>query len=332
VALEDALQHLDEEANQEIARAIGDLLRQRAAREDWRECPILQHLETGAPNLHLWNELFRRTRQALEDDNALPRKAQGILNPSAGFDLALDDFIAEMIAVQYLAALGHQGIQFPAEGQAVTADVISSRDGITYVTEAKNLRAPNGLSYVAFARWHHDRAAAPQRYNFAVDFLELENPFEDLTPAQAAAVRQLVDDLPERARPATFQVALPGGRTLRVRVSEGERGMMRHGPGPFLVDPLVEECQRAVVVKLMEPTRKALLQLYSAAIPVEWRRLLFIRWKPPEDIGAIGEAERVRTAVRDGLQTLIRQFFPNFAVAIVHTYENLENAPRVAWL
>jgi hypothetical protein len=32
--------------------------------------------------------------------------------------------------------------------------------------------------------------------------------------------------------------------------------MLRHGPGPFLVNEVVEECQRAVVMKLLEPARK----------------------------------------------------------------------------
>lgn len=107
--------------------------------------------------------------------------------------------------------------------------------------------------------------------------------------------------------------------------------MVHHGPGPFLVGPVVEECQRAVVVKLMEPTRKALTQLYSPAVPYNARRLLFVRWKPPEEVAAIGEADQVRTRVRDEFQAFISTFFPNFALAIVHTYEQVEVWPAAAW-
>jgi hypothetical protein len=82
------MRSLDDAANQQINWAIGDLLRQRGARQDWRQCPILQHLEAGAPNLNAWNELFRRTREALADEGTLPRKALVLLHPdNSTFDL-----------------------------------------------------------------------------------------------------------------------------------------------------------------------------------------------------------------------------------------------------
>jgi hypothetical protein len=114
-------------------------------------------------------------------------------------------------------------------------------------------------------------------------------------------------------------------------VREGDAVMLRHGPGPFLVAGVTEECERAMVVKLLDPARKALAQLYAPAVPTNYRRLLFIRWKPPDEIIAIGEAEGVRTSVRDSLQAFIRQFFPNFALAILHTYEDVENTPVATW-
>jgi hypothetical protein len=98
-----------------------------------------------------------------------------------------------------------------------------------------------------------------------------------------------------------------------------------------LVNEVVERCQRAVVMKLMEPARKALAQLYSTAVPTDYRRLLFVRWKPPDEILAIGETENVRTAVLNNFQAFVRAFFPNFAVAILHTGEQLENSPRAQW-
>jgi hypothetical protein len=250
---------------------------------------------------------------------------------SPSFDLALDDFIAEMLAAQYLSALGHDGVRFLAEGELITTDLMSDHDGITYVTEAKNLREPNSLTYVAFARWHQNRTASPDIFNFTVEFAKLDDPFDDLTAAQVTAVRNFVDALPQRARPSTFQYVLPGGRRMQVRISDGRGGMLRHGPGPFLVNEVVEECQRAVVIKILEPTRKGLAQLYSAAIPADCRRLLFVRWKPPDEVLAIGEADTVRAAVLNNTQVFVRQFFPNFAVTILHTGEQLENVPRAQW-
>ena len=107
--------------------------------------------------------------------------------------------------------------------------------------------------------------------------------------------------------------------------------MLHHGPGPFLVSAVVEDCQRAVLLKLLEPTRKALVQLYSGAVPPEYRKLLFVRWKPPDSIAAIGEAGAVRTFVPDRCEALIRQFFPNFGLVIGHRVERIEDIPAVAW-
>jgi len=330
--IENALDSLSNATNQEIDWAIGDLLRERAVREDWRNCPILQHLETGAQNLTAWNELFRRTRQALAEPNALARKARILLRPdSLSFDVALEDFIAEMLAAQYLFALGHENIRLLSDEEPITTDLMSVENGITYVTEAKNLREPLSLAYVAFSRWHRNHAADPGAFNFTVSLLEFENPFEDLTPAQATAVRNLVDTLPRRPRPSEFRVTLPEDRVVRVRVDEGRAAMVQHGPGPFLVNEVVEDCQRAIVSKLLEPSRKALTQLYAPAVPRAYRKLLFVRWKPPDAVLAIGEADRVRTAVQNEFQAFIREFFDNFAVVILHTGEGPENTPRATW-
>jgi hypothetical protein len=332
LALDDAMRSLDDASNQQINWAVGNLLRRRALRDDWRQSAILQHLETRAQNLNAWNELFRRTREALANDDELPRRAQAILKPDkASFDAALDDFIAEMLAAEYLSLLGHQNIRFPSEEDPITTDLISVREGLSYVIEAKNLREPISLSYVAFARWHENRASDPNAFDFTVEFLDLEDPFEDLSAAQASAIRNLVDTLPNRPRPSTFRVTLPGDRTVCIQIGEGRGVMLQYGPGPFLVNSVVEECQRSLVVKLMEPTRKALSQLYSAAVPIDYRRLLFVRWKPPEELLAIGEADNVRGNVQDSLQAFIRSFFPRFALAVLHTGEEPERTPRAHW-
>jgi hypothetical protein len=70
--------------------------------------------------------------------------------------------------------------------------------------------------------------------------------------------------------------------------------MLQYGPGPFLVQPIVDACQCATLIKLLEPMRKALAQLYSTAVPDDYRRLLFVRWKPPDEIPPIGGTDNVR--------------------------------------
>jgi hypothetical protein len=330
MACEDALNALAFDANREINFAVGALLRIRAARDDWRDSVVLQQLESDR-NLSGWNDLFRRTREALADPESLPQKAAIVLNPqSPSFDEALDDFVAELLAVLYLAALGHTGIRFVI-GDQRAPDLTSVHERFSFATEAKNLREPRSLTYVAFARWHRNRGAQPDVFNFSVSFLEVDDPFEDLTAQQVTGLQELVDGLPERQRPSTFVVTLPGNRRVRVRVAEGDAHMMRHGPGPFLVDPIVEECKQAVVLKLLEHSRKALTQLYFADVPEDTRKLLFVRWKPPDEIAAIGEATTVRDAVAQHFETFFREFFPNLAVTITHTLEDPANAPRPNW-
>jgi hypothetical protein len=331
MAREDALTALASNANREINFAIGDLLRNRAAREDWRDSVILQQLESGL-NLGGWNGLFRRTREALEEPETLPQKAAIVLNPNnPSFDDALDDFVAELLGVLYLATLDHTNIRFVI-GDQRAPDLTSASEGVSCATEVKNLREPRSLSYIAFARWHRNKAARPDVFNFSVSFLEIDDPFEDLTAQQTTGVHELVDQLPERQRPSMFVVTLPGNRRVRVRIAEGDAHMVRHGPGPFLVEPIVEKCKQAVVLKLLEHSRKALTQLYSSDIPEDTRKLLFVRWKPPEEIAAIGEATTVREAVAQHFEVFFREFFPNLAVTIMHTLEDPADVPRPDWV
>lgn len=332
IALKDAIDTMNYDANQQINWSIGDILRERGARADWRDCPILQHLETGSQRLRAWNELFRRTRAALQDENNLRTKARAMLNPqNPSFDVVLGDFIAEMLAAQYLSRLGHRDVRFTSDEDAITADLLSSHNDVAYVCEVKNLREPNNLTNAAFARWHRNQAENRERYNFTAEFVGIDDPFEDLTREQGEAVRNLVDALPERRRPSTFTVTLPGNRRLHVHVSDGAGVAVRMGPGPFLVGPIVEKVARSTVLKLLKPTRKAMAQLYSSAVPSDSRRLLFLRWKPPEEVGVIGEAENVRGPVMQALQAFIGQFFEQIAVVIVHTYEDIEQAPLAVW-
>jgi hypothetical protein len=161
--------------------------------------------------------------------------------------------------------------------------------------------------------------------------LSIDEPFEDLSPQQTIAVRNLVDSLPDRRRPSTFTEILPGNRSLRIKLNDGFGVMLRMGPGPFPVRVRDEESMRTTILKLLEPTRKALVQLHSNAVPADYRKLLFFRWKPPEEIVAIGEIENVRRPVLGAVQRFVRQFFPQVAVVMVHTHEEIEQSPLALW-
>jgi hypothetical protein len=333
VKKEIVLAALGQPENEAINWAIGLLLRQRLEQEGSEGIIILQHLASASPRLQAWNALFDRARKALGSPDELPMKAELLLAnvKIAKFDDALDDLNAELLGVLYLAAQGHGSIRFLPEGDDITVDFESKFAGITYFTEIKNLREPKSLSFVAFKRWQRNRSADPQKFSFRADFVDIDDPFEDLTSEQESAVNALVDGLPDCQVPSTVTRMFPGGRRIRIRLAEGTPVMIRQGPGPFLVGPVVEEAQRGLVLKLLEPARKALSQLYRSGIPPESRRLLLVRWKLPEEIAAIGESESVRTAVHEQTQGFLRSFFPNFALTIMHNTEDPNEAPKATW-
>jgi hypothetical protein len=110
------LNRLNEPANAQINWTFGNLLRARATRADWLNCPLLQQLETEAnQNLNAWNELCRRTRESLANETDLQRKAESLLAPdSQEFDVNLDDFLAEMLGAVYLGEIfGLRTSRFP---------------------------------------------------------------------------------------------------------------------------------------------------------------------------------------------------------------------------
>jgi hypothetical protein len=110
---------------------------------------------------------------------------------------------------------------------------------------------------------------------------------------------------------------------------------MTQGGGPFRVDGaygLVAQGQRGLILKLLEHTRKALGQLYADPVPDDYRRLLYVRWKPPEQFVVTPEGlEDVRRSVQEGVRSFVGPFFPHFAIAIAHTGENPDHTPRVEW-
>jgi hypothetical protein len=111
--------------------------------------------------------------------------------------------------------------------------------------------------------------------------------------------------------------------------------IIKQGGGPFRVDGpcgLVAEGQRGLILKLLEPTRKALGQLYADPVPDDYRRLLYVRWKPPEQFIVIpDELEDVRRSVQEGVRSFVGPSFPHFAIAIGHTREDPDQTPRVEW-
>jgi hypothetical protein len=333
MATHDVLAALEQPENEPIDSTIGTVLRKRLDQEGWEEIILLQHLDKSSPRLAAWNDLFARARQSLANPTELAAKGSQLLaNISCPrFNDALDDFVAEALAIIYLAECGHTQIRFPADGGPVTIDVESEHEGVSCFTEVKNLREPRSLSFVAFKRWNVNCATNTDKFTFQADLIDMDDPLRDLTVDQEAGVNALVDDLPNRKVPSEFDRMLSGERKLRVRLTEGAPAMLRHGSGPFLVGPVVESAKRSLLLKLMDPARKALSQLYRLEISENAKRLLFVRWKLPEQIAAFGEADGVRASVHEHAQRLLRVFFPNFALTITHTFEDPKDTPKATW-
>jgi hypothetical protein len=334
MAADDVIAALERPENEAIESTIGPVLRKRLDQEGWEEITLLQHLDQSSPRLQAWNGLFTRARQSLADPTDLPAKGSQLLGniSCSRFNDVLDDFVAETLAVIYLAESGHTEIRFAPDGGPVTIDVASQYEGVDCFTEVKNLREPRSLSFVAFKRWNVNRATNPDLFTFQADLLDLDDPLRDLTADQEAGVNALVDDLSNRKVPSEFDYMLPGERKVRVRLTEGSPVMLRHGSGPFLVGPVVENAKRSLLLKFMDPARKALSQLYRPGVREDAKRLLFVRWKLPEEIAAIGEAENVRMSVHKHAQGFLRLFFPNFALTITHTLEDPKETPKAAWI
>lgn len=283
-----------------------------------------------------WNELVRKTRLALADEAELRTKAGLLLSPAEiRFNDVMEDFIAEMHAAQYLRSLGHADIHFLSENDAIRTDLQSRGGECVYVTEAKNLREPRALTKIAFSRWNMRKAAEPGSYEFMASLVAMDDPLGDLTIEQANAVDAIIDDLPRWKRPSEQQRQLPGGRRISIRVNDGPSHIVRYGGGPFRVDGdngIVAQGQRNLMLKLLEHTRKALSQLYADPVPDAYRRLLYVRWKPPEEFCVTPDGvEQVRTNAREGFRSLIKPYFPHFAIAILHTGEDPEHAAPVRW-
>ena len=103
--------------------------------------------------------------------------------------------------------------------------------------------------------------------------------------------------------------------------------MITQGGGPFRVDGdfgIVAKGRRGLILKLLEHVRKALGQLYADAVPDSDKRLLFVRWKPPEQFV-------VAPHIQMSLRTFLAPAFPRLQVAISHVNERPDQAPKVTW-
>jgi hypothetical protein len=171
---------------------------------------------------------------ALANDAELQAKARTLLSPpSIRFNDVMEDFIAEMLAAQYLQSLVHTEIRFLSEDDPIHTDLQSRCADHICVTEAKNLREPLALTKVEFSRWNPNRAALPERYEFMADLADLDDPLSDLTSEQEAAVVALIDELPDWNRPSHRIRDLPGGRRISARVSDGRSLIVTQGGGGF---------------------------------------------------------------------------------------------------
>jgi hypothetical protein len=105
MAKDDVLKALDQPENEPIKTTLGPLLRQKLDQDGWEKIVLLQQLNQSNPNLAGWNVLFSRARLALADSNDLATKGGQLLQNvnNDRFNDFLDDFIAEMLAIVYLA-------------------------------------------------------------------------------------------------------------------------------------------------------------------------------------------------------------------------------------
>lgn len=318
MAARDAITALAAKQNSEIQWLLGAVLIQRAARSDWYDCRILQQLERGTAKG--WNELIGRCRGALSNPEELLERCQKLLNPVAlDFDDKLEDFIAEMVAVAYLLREGYADIHFLRANGTSSPDIEARLNGFQTGVEVKQLREPSTVTYVAFRRWNRNKASDPDRYAFDVQIDSLDPEF-DLTFDQRHGLQEVVDGLPNRARPSEFIHTLADAKRVRFTLRDGEGVMVHHG-GVSGTDDILVDVAQGLVLKALEPMRKALTQLYGGEQQSDVSKMLFFRWQVPDQ--AFMDAIAIRDAVQDGLQNFLGALFPNLQVVIVTSLDRL---------
>lgn len=296
---------------------LGDLLRARLALPDWLDNTLL--LVIALRHGVGLRDLARDFRACVGDDPSVTGKRDRELNAN-NLDQQIEDFLAELMAVVYLAKHGFTGFRFLVASAQPTPDLTAVRDETDYLIEVKNLRGPTSPTNVAFARWHRKRVEEPDRFSFTVE-LDFQSSVEpDLSTKQVEELRRVVEMLPEKSRPAEFVSQLQGGIELRFKVYDGPPGMMAYGQGGLL-DEVMEPWQTSFLVKALEKTQKGLRQLYASHLPKNLGRVLFLRWGVPTNAWLVADA--IRSQVRDSLTDLLQPYFPKLEVHILNSTDNL---------
>jgi len=316
-----ALRRLREPQNRNLDWLLGDLLRQRAARDDWHYCPILQQLERQNQEAErIWETLIGTCRALLADDAEAPRRAIACLQPAdKNFDSKLDDFVAELIAIDQMGRDGACQIRLLDAGDNPTPDFQATRNGETLYIEVKNLRAPDSIEAVALRRWYTTRTKHPDQFQFDV-VMKYGADLDLLDQEQITALEHFIDSLHGTKPHADIRRQLPGGDDVSFTIVDGKGQMVVFGGTGCVIDEnyLVDGAQQ-LVTKVMGQICKALSQLYGSQLPETATKILFLRWKVPDTYAAA--PDEIRDRVQAELQLFLNRFFPRLEVRIAHNYE-----------
>ena len=131
--------------NENLNWLLGDLLRARAAQPHWYRCIPLQHLERNLGTQNSWNALIGTCRASLAAEGEAQERARELLNPVVPdeFDVRLDDFVAELIAIWQLGREGAGQFHFLETTRHKNPDLSAERGGQQLYVEVKNLREPD---------------------------------------------------------------------------------------------------------------------------------------------------------------------------------------------
>jgi hypothetical protein len=317
---DEALRRLLTPENENLNWLLGDLLRARAAEPHWYRCVPLQQLERDLGGQNSWNALIRTCRASLAVEREAQQRATELLNPrSPEFDVKLDDFVAELIAIWDLGRGGAGQFHFLDTTDQKSPDLMAERGGQQLYVEVKNLREPDSIELTAFRRWHANQTRDPEGFRFDVEIDYGAEP-GNLTAAQREVLENAVNGLPARPKPSSFTVSLPGGLPVTFNIKHGSGRIWSFGgAGVLLDDKYYADNAQRLILKSIEQIRRALSQLYNSAIPEEATKVLFLRWKVPRDLGVGPHA--IRDTVRDELQNFLGRFFPRLELRITHNYD-----------
>jgi hypothetical protein len=300
---------------------LGDALRIRMQHVNYLENPAIQVIARGRGGPLA--SVIKAVRGLAKNPDDLRGKLTQELNPKAAdFDNRIEDFLAELVSVIYLAKCGFKEFEFLLARDSAMPDLRAiDKDNVAYFVEVKNLREPNSPTTAAFSIWHRKQIEEPERFRFtaSIDFRSQIEP--DLDQEQVKAVKELVDSLPDRKRPSEFKVTIPGGLEIQIKVEDGEPVMLSYGTGGAL-DDVREKRAKTFLVKVLDQTSKGLRQLYASHLDGDARRLLLLRWRVPSDTWLV--ADEMRNAVRESLKNFLAPYFANLDVHILNNTDQLE--------